>query len=89
MNRALNEYTSEIEYVYMTYVKGNLMFDHIRQVMGTKKFVKAMQYYYKHNLYKNAKPQNLINALNKNTSCDMESFVESYLSGKAIIKQYK
>ncbi len=85
MNRPLDKYNSEMEYVYMTYVKGMIMFDDIRNTVGDKKFLKAMQYYFKQNCYKNATPQDLVSALNKKCGLDTESLIDSYLTGKVVI----
>lgn len=87
MNRPLDKYDSEMEYVYLTYVKGTLMFDEIRSVMGDKKFKKALQYYFNNNCYGIAYPEDLIYAFNKKTSKNMESFINSWLSGKVVLKK--
>ena len=76
-----------MEYVYLTYVKGTLMFDEIRNVMGDKKFKKALQYYFNNNCYGIAYPEDLIYAFNKKTSKNMESFINSWLSGKVVLKK--
>lgn len=86
MDRPLDKYNSEMEYVYMTYVKGALMFDAIRDVMGKNNFIKALKFYYSQNIYKIAKPEDLIYAFNKKSNKDMESFINSWIKGNVVLK---
>ena len=85
MNRAVNEYTSEYEYVYMTYVKGELMFDAIRDSVGDNKFYKGLKKYYKENMFKQATPANLINCLERGSGTKLESFINSWIDGSVIL----
>lgn len=85
MNRAVNEYTSEYEYVYMTYVKGELLFDAIRTSIGDDKFYKGMKKYYKDNAFKHATPAHLITSLERGSGVKLESFINSWIDGTAII----
>ena len=47
MNLPVNKYTSEYEYTYMVYVKGVIMLDSLREVVGKDKLIKALKKYYK------------------------------------------
>lgn len=85
MNRAINEYASEWEYVYMTYVKGELLFDAIRTSVGDDKFFKGLRKYYNDNSFKIATPADLIYALERGSGTKLESFINSWVEGHAII----
>ena len=85
MDRKLNEYNTEPEYVYIAYVKGMLMFDGLREIIGTKKFMKGLQVYYNNYQGKNAVPQNLIDCFEKSSGTNLESFFDSWINGKVVI----
>lgn len=87
MNRNLDEYNNESEYVYIAYVKGMLLFDSLREVMGKDKFIKALQQYYKDNVFKNVTPDNLINSMEKSSRMDLRDFFDSWMNGKVQIIQ--
>ena len=67
MNRSLDQFATEPEYVYAAYVKGMIMFDDIRNLIGDKNFFASLKNYYKQYGGKNATPTNLI-AVFENTS---------------------
>ena len=85
MNRKLNEYNNESEYVYIAYVKGMLMFDSAKDVLGKEKFLKCLQTYFEDNKFKISTPDNLIEAFNKGAKCNMRDFFESWINGKVKI----
>lgn len=85
MNRAVNKYNSESEYVYMTYVKGELMFDAVRTSIGKEKFYKGLKRYYEDNKYMNASPASLITALERGSETKLEGFMNSWIEGNVII----
>ena len=87
MNRCLYEYSTEPEYVYMTYVRGLLMFDSIMEAVGEKKMLKALSHYYKTCAMTNATPNDLIDCLEKSTHIHLRSLIESWLDGKVIIEE--
>ncbi len=84
--RAVNEYATEPEYTYCTYVKGVLMYDSLYNLIGEKNFLSALKTYYNDNKYANATPEKLINAFSKGSGSDMNNFFDSWLSGKVIIR---
>ena len=57
MNRSLDEYRSEVEYVYITYVKGMLLFDNIDEIIGREKFIKCLRKYFKERVYNTIIPR--------------------------------
>lgn len=85
MNRALNEFKNEQEYTYMTYVKGELMFDTLRTTIGESKFDKALKSYCKHFAHKRATPADMISEFSKAAGTDLEPFFNSWLEGKVAL----
>ena len=89
MNRKLNEYNNESEYVYIAYVKGMLMFDSIKDVLGKEKFIKCLQTYFDDNKFKIATPDSLIEAFCKGAKCNLRPIFESWINGKVKIVEIK
>lgn len=85
MNRALDEYNNESEYVYIAYVKGMLLFDSVREIMGYDKFISALQEYFTENKFKIATPEKLIEAFEKSSGDKLSSIFESWINGKVKI----
>ncbi len=81
----VNEYVSEYEYSYMIYVRGVLMFDSIRQVVGDKKLIKGFKKYYNNYKFKIATSDDLIMSIKKATGKNIEGVMDSWLNGKTII----
>ncbi len=85
MNRKLNEFATEPEYVYASYVKGMIMFDDIRNLIGDKKFFDSLKNYYKKYSGQNATPENLIHVFEDTSNRRLKAIFNSYLDGTAII----
>lgn len=85
MNRKLNEYSNESEYVYIAYVKGMLIFDNAKEILGKDKFLKCLQTYFEDNKFKIATPDSLIEAFNKSSKCNLRDVFESWINGKVKI----
>ena len=85
MNRKISEYATEPEYVYAAYVKGLIMFDDIRTLIGDKKFFDSLKNYYKQYAGKIATPDNLISVFEDTSNRRLKAVFESYLDGTAII----
>lgn len=85
MNRKLNEYKSETEYTYITYIKGNIMFCDLKDFVGEKKFIKALKKYFEKNVYKNATPDSLIDAFASVCGSKVESFIRAYINGSVVL----
>ena len=88
MNRALNEYDTEPEYVYMTYVKGMLLFENLRSSVGNANFDRALKNYYQEYQFKNATPDNLVQVFETTCLRDLEGFFNSWTQGKVLIKNF-
>lgn len=85
MNRAVNEYKSEFEYVYITYVKGELLFDALHSSIGNDKFYKGIKRYYNDNKFKNATPADFITCMERGSGIKLEDFITSWIDGEVII----
>lgn len=85
MDRELNEYPTETEYTYISYVKGMLIFDSVRQIIGDKAFFEGLQIYFENNKFSIARPENLIAAFEKASGCDLDSLFDAWIKGKIII----
>lgn len=81
MTRPVNEYATETEYAYMTYVKGALMFDDIRNTIGDAAFKTGLKNYYRDNMFGIAEPQDLIGAMEKASKRQLNALFEAWLDG--------
>lgn len=82
MNRSLGEYVDNMEYTYMTYVKGQLMFDNLRRTIGDDNFYSALKKYYTENYLKIAAPDNMIACFEKTSARELKSYFNSWIEGK-------
>lgn len=87
MDLAVNEYSTEYEYVYMIYVKGMLFFDSLRNSVGDDDFFQLLKNIYKHYSFKVINKEIFIAQLEDVSGKDMSEFVEGWLSGKVDIVQ--
>lgn len=85
MDRELNEYPTETEYTYIAYVKGMLIFDSVRQIIGDKAFFEGLKTYFEENKFSIARPENLISAFERASKCDLDSLFDAWIQGKIII----
>ena len=85
MNLPVNYYTSEYEYTYMVYVKGVVMFDSLREVVGKDKLIKSLKKYFKQNMFKIADETNLIECFKSVCHKDIDKFFDGWLSGSNVI----
>lgn len=83
---SVDEYNSEYEYSYMIYVKGILMFDALREVVGKKKLFKCFEEYFKAYRFKISSTDLLISSFKKSSRRDIGGFFDSWLQGKTVIK---
>ena len=84
--RAVNEYATEPEYTYCTYVKGVLMYESLYELIGEKKFCAGLKTYFENNKYKNVTPENLINAFEEASKQELSNFFDSWIKGKVVIR---
>ena len=81
MRRNLRAFSSEYEYVNVTYNGGFLLFDGLRQSVGDRLFFKALRRYYGENAYGVAGQDDLIGAFER-AGVKVRGYVESYTNGK-------
>lgn len=86
MLRSLNEFNTEPEYIYLSYVKGVLMFDNLKDIVGKNNFLKSLKIYFNLNQGKNATPTDLIYAFNKGCKQNLESYFNSWFNGSVVIE---
>ncbi len=85
MNRTLNNYSTEPEYVYMTYVKGMLLFDQLRELVGKANFNRALKTYVQENQFSNVTPDVLIETFEAVSLRKLNSFFGSWTEGKVVL----
>jgi len=84
MNRALNEFSSQGEYVVMSYYKGALMFDTLLEMYGEKKLNRALSAYFDQNSFAIANPDLLVQNINRYCK-GSENLVKSWIDGTVSI----
>jgi aminopeptidase N len=84
MNRPLEEFKTETEYVYNAYIKGFLLYDSLASLLSEKVVVKCLKNYYQTYAFKIATPELLIASFEKTTSCNLEGMFDSWLKGKVV-----
>ena len=84
MIRPLSEFSGEYEYVNIAYIKGCVMLDNLRILIGENKFFDGLKRYYTGYLYEIATPYDLAGAFEK-TGVDTGGFFQSYFDGKVVL----
>lgn len=87
MNLRVNEYKNDYEYSYMVYVKGVIMFDSLRNMVGEKKLLAGLKKYYKSNKFKVASKADFLSAFKSACHSDLDGFFDGYLNGTTIISK--
>lgn len=85
MNLAVNEYQNDYEYSYMVYVKGVIMFDSLKNMVGEKKVIAGLREYYKNNKFKFASSDDFYLAFSKACHSDLKNYFDGFLNGTTII----
>ena len=83
MDRHLRDFKSETEYTYMTYVKGQLMYDSLSTVIGEKQLYAGLKRYANKYAYSTATPDDLIACLEYSSKRELKSFMGGFLDGTA------
>ncbi len=83
MERSLADFASSAEYSYMTYVKGQLMYDSLNKMVGEDKLIGGLRCYVNKCSYTTAKPDDLIACLEQTSKRNLKPFVTSFLDGSA------
>lgn len=82
MNRPVDEYATEPEYVNNIYTRGILMFDALREILGEKRFYACLKAYSSEFAYKNATTRDFVSVFSSKSRINLESFFDSWLNGK-------
>ena len=85
MNRSLNEYDTEYEYVYIAYVKGMLFFNDLRALVSDAKFFAAIKSYYLDHRFSFVTPEDLLYSFEKSTGITLEDYFASWINGNVEI----
>ncbi len=81
MDLAVYEYQNDYEYSYMVYVKGVIMFDSLRSVVGKNKLIAGLAKYYSDNKFQIATKDDFLTAFKSACHKDLEGFFDGYLNG--------
>lgn len=84
MNRNLNQFNTEPEYVNCIYTKGMLLFDNLRHSMSEKKFFNCLKDYYKEYMFKNSSSEKLIESFSKSTNSNLENYFNAWIVGEVV-----
>ena len=87
MNRPISAFNTETEYVYLTYVKGLLMFDSICDAIGEKKMFKCLKGLFDDFCFKEVTPQELIECFEKHSHRKLKSFITSWIDGTVVLEE--
>ncbi len=85
MDKCVGDYATNMEYTYMTYVKGQLLFDCLRSLIGDDAFFKGLKTYFDTNKYGVATKADLVGAFEKHTAYPLTSWVNSWVDGTALM----
>lgn len=89
MNRNIHKFNTETEYVYLTYVKGVLMFDSVAEIIGENKMEKVLQNFYEKNAFRNVTPADLISSFETVTHKKLASYIMSWLDGSVVFEELR
>lgn len=85
MERRLPEFLTELDYTYASYVKGALMFNSLRSLIGDKAFYAALRTYFSEYSGKIAAPDHMIAAFEASSGLPLTSYFNGWLSGSDIV----
>ena len=87
MNKNLHNFKTETEYVYLTYVKGILLFDSINDIIGKTNMQNSLHALYIENMFSNIKPVDVIEAFEKTSHRHLASYINSWLDGSVVFEE--
>ena len=88
MSKNLSSFSGDMDYTYVTYVKGVLFFDSLEDLIGEKAFINGLKRYYTQNVYGIASKEDMIACFEFCSRRNLESFFDSWLNGKVILQSY-
>lgn len=83
MERNLADFASAAEYTYMTYVKGQLMYDSLSKMIGENTLIAGLRHYAAKCAFTTARPDDLIACLEQTSKRELKSYMDSFISGTA------
>lgn len=89
MSKCVNDFSGDMHYTYMTYVKGVLFFDSLEDLIGEKNFLKGLKLYFKDYEYKIATKDDMIACFESVSKKSLKGFFDSWLNGKVVLQSYK
>ena len=89
MNRNIHKFNTETEYVYLTYVKGVLMFDSISEIIGENKMQSALRDFYENNMFSTVTPADLIESFESVTHKKLAGYIMSWLDGSVVFEELR
>jgi len=81
MTKDLNSFRSTHEYVFMTYVRGLLLFVDLEMLIGQAKITDALHNFAREAQFGFATKDNLIESMERSTRANLRTFFESFLTG--------
>ena len=85
MNRSLNEFGTEYEYVYIAYVKGMLFFNDLRALVKDAKFFTALKNYFNDHMFSFATPDSMLASFEQSTNLSLKDYFASWINGNVEI----
>ena len=83
MRKCVGDYVNNAEYTFNAYVRGQIMLDSTRILIGDGAFFDGLKLYYKLYSGKVAKAEDFVGAMEKASGRNLQSYFEGWLSGKA------
>ena len=81
MNKDLNSFKSSYDYVFMTYVRGMLLFADLEGLIGQQRLVNGLSEFARETSFAFATQDKLVNSLERSTKVKLQLFFNSFLSG--------
>jgi len=81
MNRELNDFVTPYEYVYMTYVRGFLLFCDLENLLTRDALLKALNEFSHQTMFKVASQKSLITTIEAVTHKKVNLFFDTFLNG--------
>ncbi len=83
MDRSLADFSTPSEYTYMTYVKGQLMYDSVLNFIGEKNLVAGLRNYATKCAFSTARPDDLVACLEQTSKRELKPLMSGYIDGTA------
>jgi hypothetical protein len=81
MNRELEDFNTSYEYVYMTYIRGLLLFCDLEQILSQEKMLLCLKNFSNETKFKIATQEKLVDSIEDTTDAKVELFFKTYTNG--------